>query len=95
MKSQLFKSAWKLVKELKMTMSEALTIVWASIKLAVDVNTNTSWSGQVRIVFSKSIGDSRYSCASLSDLLQKVSHHNNISLAGAANSYGAGTYNGD
>ena len=35
MKSQIFKTAWKMVKELGITLSSALTIAWAEFKITV------------------------------------------------------------
>ena len=95
MKSLLFKTAWKLVKQSGKTMSEALTIAWASFKQGADVVISTCWKGQKWVTFAKSIGNARYTCPTLSELKATLENHVNYNNDGAKYDYNVGIFNND
>ena len=51
MKSQLFKTAWRLVKEMKMNFSDALKLSWKSYKNNATVVINKAWNGTIGVAF--------------------------------------------
>ena len=60
MKSQVFKSAWELVKSLGMSLSEALTKAWKAVKLKSKL-----LSGVVEFSFTKKDGSIRKAIGTL------------------------------
>lgn len=94
-KSKLFKSAWKLVKDLNVSMSESLKTVWASLKKDVEVTTSKCWRGIVTIVYSIQVGNSKYANSSLTELLRIAAGHKEVNTHGAAAYYGTGRYCAD
>jgi len=91
MKSLLFKTAWKLTKELGITFSEALKTAWASFKNEVEVIINTTWKGEKRMVFKKGNCQS----GSISEVLTMSLNQKQPTMSGAGLYYGTGAYNAD
>ena len=80
MKSQVFKSAWELVKSLGMSLSEALTKAWKAVKLKSKL-----LSGVVEFSFTKKDGSIRKAIGtletSLFDYESKGGKGNNKTIA--------------
>lgn len=85
MKSVLFKTAWQLVKELNISISEALKIVWKAHKQGVGVIVNTSWNGKKSMSYKYTNGDTHtsYVSASLETVLERVASHVDTCTKGA------------
>ena len=90
MKSELFKTAWKLVKELNLTMSEALKSAWASFKAGAKADIHLSWNGIKSIIFRKD-GCTSGTIERLLELTEIPTFNNNPAMY----DYGCGKYNGD
>ncbi len=95
MKSQLFKSAWKLVKGLNISMSEALKTAWAAVKNNISVSVSKSYTGKVSAIFSKSTYGVSFTSGTFAGLCEMINNHKSLNNDGAAAYYGIGVYNGD
>ena len=91
MKSQLFKTAWKLVKEMNITFSDALTISWKAFKNNVKVVINKTWKGIN--VLSFNIGNCTSS--TIDKVIQMNLKYKNENNLGASLYYDGQTFNND
>jgi len=91
MKSQLFKTAWKLVKEMNMTFSEALTLSWKSFKNNVKVVINKTWKGINVLAFN--IGNCTSS--TIESVIEMNANYKKADNSGAKLYYDGKTFNND
>lgn len=91
MKSQLFKTAWKLVKEMKMSFSDALKLSWKSFKNCAKIIVNKTWKGVFMVSFSKE------NCTSgtIEGLLKMIDNSKTLCMDGAKSCYDGKTFNND
>ena len=97
MKSQVFKSAWKMVKETGVTFSNALTIAWAEAKMAA---LQAAW--YVADGMAGSYQETKRINGLIAELFKRIQSIKVCSIvkvtpdySGAAFDYGVGKYNGD
>jgi len=95
MKSQLFKTAWTLTKELGMSFSEALKTAWIAFKNDVSVKVNVSWDKVKFPMFTKETSTGRVGGSSIIEVIKRALVQCPVVQTGAQAYYGKGTYNAD
>lgn len=95
MKSQIFKNAWRMVKETGINLSTALKISWAEFKISVlelKYNTISVFDWKIQLEVRKSINV----LVELKNRIKPCSvFTNKINNSGAEKWYGIGAYSGD
>jgi hypothetical protein len=95
MKSQIFKNAWQLVKELGLTFSNALTIAWSEFKIdAMCLIYNAGGCNDYQL--SKKIDAQQVALSKVKPCnIEYKFNKQPINNSGASAWYGIGVYNGD
>lgn len=89
MKSQIFKTAWSIVKINKVSFSEALILSWKAFKNNVNVVVTESWNKIKRIAFNKN-GSQNSNIEAVINAVKST-----VNNDGAKAYYGVGLYNAD
>ena len=91
MKSQLFKTAWKLVKEMNYSFSEALTISWKAFKNNAKVIVNKTWNGLNVLAFNIQ----KCTASTIDKAIEMNANYKAIDNSGASIFYDGQTFNND
>ena len=95
MKSQIFKTAWKLKKEMNYSLSDALKLSWKAFKNNVEVVICTSWNKIKYVAFWSKIENVEYTCNNIEDLLYIIKNHVTFNNDAAQLYYDGRTFNND
>ena len=95
MKSQIFKTAWSLKKEMNYSLSEALKLAWKAFKNNVTINLYTSWKKVKSVAFSIRVENITYTRGNFEDLLNDIKTHVKFNNDAAQIYYDGRTFNND